>query len=694
MKNSFELSNFVGSPSQTDWELPHAESPPPAAEPANPIRDQLDKILADSRFVRSERLCRFLRYTIEKHIAGQSREIKEFSIATEVYDKPSSYDPTVDSLVRVEASRLRSKLRDYYATTGSADPIWITYPTGTYAPLVEQRQVPVAAAVEAVLPQPSEGAKEEGPQPQPAAGSDATRRPAMAAVATAVASIMLVAAGGAWLALSHTASVSAAAKQESYGSAAGDPVTAIAILPFADFSGDPKTEAFAAGLTEDVTATLSGSGIWRVAARAQTPDLPGPSTDSLRTIGRKLRAGAVLEGSVRRERGKLRITAHLVGTADGFHLWSESFDRDIGEKQLATQAEISGLIAESLSKNRESILARSAGEPSIVQARESYRRGRDRLDREAFDHLSARGPEKDRKQRLDNLMAAIHDFEQAVAADPRYGAAYAALARAYESASAFDEGLIGRATEEAVKALQIDDRLSEAHFVLGYQKFMHSWDFAGALRELGRSIELNPRDASAIRLYADCAALMGDPDAGFAALRRANKLTATASSSPSQVLRVETGVLLFLTQRFSELSTHSSQMAKELPGLHLSHWLHGLSLEQQGKLVEAETEFGECLRLSPKDPRCTPALGYVQARLGKRDLAKRTIDGCREEGWCSPLGIALIHVGLGEQEEALQWMAKASGKRDGGFPYAKLDPRFSGLRRDPRFRAMLGKLNL
>jgi TolB-like protein len=684
MKNSFELSSFVGSSSGTDWELPHSESPPTAA---NPIRDQLDKILADSRFVRSERLCRFLRYTIEKHIAGQSREIKEFSIATEVYDKPSSYDPTVDSLVRVEASRLRSKLRDYYATTGSSDPIWITYPTGTYAPMVEHRQI--AETVSEPVAQPA-GAQEPAGQQTPAA-SDGTRRPVVA-VATAVASILLVAAGGAWLALGQTASVSAAARPAS-DAYAGDPVTAIAILPFADFSGDPKTEAFAAGLTEDVTATLSGSGIWRVAARAQTPDLPGPSTDSLRTIGRKLRAGAVLEGSVRRERGKLRITAHLVGTADGFHLWSESFDRDLGERHLATQAEISGLIAESLSKNRESILARSAGEPSIVQARESYRRGRDRLDRDAFDHLSARGPERDRKQRLENLMAAIHDFNQAVAADPRYGAAYAALARAYESASAFDEGLIGRATEEAVKALQIDDRLSEAHFVLGYQKFMHSWDFAGALRELGRSIELNPRDATAIRMYADCAALMGDPDAGFAALRRANKL-ASSASSPSQVLRVETGVLLFLTQRFSELSTHSTQLAKDLPGLHLSHWLRGLSLEQQGKLVEAEAEFGECLSLSPRDPRCTPALGYVQARLGKRDLAQRTIDGCREEGWCSPLGIALIHVGLGEQEEALQWMAKASGKRDGGFPYAKLDPRFSGLRRDPRFRAMLSKLNL
>jgi TolB-like protein len=591
--------------------------------------------------------------------------------------------------VRVEASRLRSKLRDYYATTGSSDPIWISYPTGTYAPVVEQRRV------EEPLTDTSSPSSSDAAAPNNAVSAQPTsdtNRPSAAALASAISAILLIAAGGAWMALAHTASVSAAAKQQS-DAAATDPVTAIAVLPFADFSGDPQTESFAAGLTEDVTATLSSSGIWRVAARAQTPDLPGPSTDSLRAIGKKLRAGAVLEGSVRRERGKLRITAHLVGTADGFHLWSESFDRDSGEQQLATQAEISGLIAESLNKNRESILARSAGEPNIIQARESYRRGRDRLDRDAFDHLSARGPEKDRKQRLDNLMGAIHDFEQAVAADPRYGAAHAALARAYESASVFDEALTGRGTEEAVKALQIDDRLSEAHFVLGYQKFMHSWDFAGALRELGRSIELNPRDVSAIRIYADCAALTGDPDAGFAALRRANKLAA-ASSSPSQVLRIETGVLLFLTQRFSELSTHSTQLAKDLPGSHLSHWLRGLSLEQQGKLAEAEGEFGECLRLSPRDPRCMPALGYVQGRLGKRDLAKQTIESCREEGWCSALGIALIHVGLGEQEEALQWMAKASSRRDGGFPYAKLDPRFNGLRKDPRFRALMGKLNL
>src|SRR5262249_50691043 len=158
-----------------------------------------------------------------------------------------------------------------------------------------------------------------------------------------------------------------------------------------------------------------------------------------------------------------------------------------------------------------------------------------------------------------------------------------------------------KAREAALRGLQIDDHLAEAHHILGYQKLFREWDFAGAARELRRTLELNPRDVTASRLYADCSALFGDFESGFVMLRRAQQFV-----PDSEVIAIELGILLYNARRFDELDHHATEIQQRYPAVPLVHWLRGLSLEQQGKYDQAVAQFEHCLQLSPRNPRAVP----------------------------------------------------------------------------------------
>jgi serine/threonine-protein kinase len=644
----------------------------PASIPlaAETVRAQLNRILADPRFLRSGRHSNFLRYTVERTLAGAGGELKEYVIAMEVYGKSSSYDPAVDSIVRVEAARLRSKITEYYATTGRDDPVRIEFPRGTYAPVFSAQTPPAAPGpAEEAVSKPSESAR---------------KRPLLALPRNSI--IIGTALLAATVIFLNWRAVSARRRS------APDTISPVAVLSFISLDPDPEVETFAAGLTDDVTNALSRDRDVRLAARPSTLSLQTAS-DSVISIGQQLHVGAVLEGSVRKEGNRLRITAQLIDAADGRREWAETYERENAHDPRA-KADLSRRIAMSvLAEKTRHLAGGSAITPAGNEAREICRPLLLSLDRRGRDHLTLRDPHGEHHMTLDSLMAAVQGFERAIALDPTYSPAYGGLAMAYLLASDFDERLSDKARQIAIRGLQIDETLAEAHFTLGYSLFFKDWDFSGAQRELKRTLELNPRDVTAGRLYADCSALLGDPQSGVAALERVRRFVPN-----SPVIAVQLGIMLYHARRFSELEEYVRSIQTLHPDVALVEWLSGLALEQRGRYAEAASAFEKSLDLSPHDARATPALGHVYGLLGRRDAALKLIRESRDgamKGWNSgPVGIALIYLGLGDRESSLTWLETAYTIREGALPYIKLDPRCDNLRSEPRFQTLLRKLRL
>ena len=236
------------------------------------IREQLDRILHSGPFLQSRRRQRFLEFIVNESLAGRSERLKAYNVALEVFDRPESFDPVVDPLVRIEAARLRDKLREYYEADGRGDPIRIELPKGSYTPHIEFRQAPT----------PERGPDRQGP--------------------------------------------------------------VIAVLPFVNLSGDPKQEYFSDGLTEDIMTELSRARDLRVLARNTTFQYKGKAVD-VSKLGRELKVRYVLEGSVRRTDDHLRVTAQLIDTETGAHIWADRFDREMADVFLVQDEIVSQIVA-------------------------------------------------------------------------------------------------------------------------------------------------------------------------------------------------------------------------------------------------------------------------------------------------------------------------------------------------------------
>jgi len=290
---------------------PHA--PTEAPIPLEAIRAQLEKILATALFAGSERLSRFLRFTVEQALQGRADQLKEYVLGVEVFDRKKSFDPRLESIVRTEAGRLRAKLKEYYETLGRNDPVRIDCGKGSYAPVFEWRKHTAFPLRRWLL-----------------------RHWKTAAAVTSVLLLEALTHGRAslfWRNLSR-----------------GDPgrplPSSIVVLPFADLSPQKDQEYFSDGLTDELTSRLSQVEGLRVVARTSSFQFKGKSQD-IRKIGKELNVEGVLEGSVRKTANRARITARLGDVADGFHVWSQSYEREMKDV-LEVQAEIAQAIVDSL----------------------------------------------------------------------------------------------------------------------------------------------------------------------------------------------------------------------------------------------------------------------------------------------------------------------------------------------------------
>ena len=304
------------------------------------IRVQLQRILAGEGFKRSERICRFLSYAVERTLKGHGDELKESVLAVEVYDRPPDYNPKIDPIVRNDARRLRAKLREYYETEGSSDPVIIEIPKGSYLPVFRER---------------------EGLPPESTASPWSVRR-----VLKILSPRQVIAAGAAALLVVGLALYWAGRQR---GPLSGSSVS-IAVLPFISLDPDAGSEYLSDGLTEDLINALANVDSLRVPARTSAFAFKGKRLD-IRDIGARLNVDMVLEGSVRKEGNQLRVTAQLSKVADGYQVWSANYDREFKDA-LHIENEIAEAIATTL---RFKIANNGAGQTSDPEAHNLYLQG-------------------------------------------------------------------------------------------------------------------------------------------------------------------------------------------------------------------------------------------------------------------------------------------------------------------------------
>ena len=372
------------------------------------VSEQLARLEASSLFISAARLSKFLRYIIVAALEGEAARLNQSAIAIDVFERGADFDPAIDSIVRVEAGRLRSKLREYYDTEGSSDRIRIELPKGTYAPAIHLNPATVEPPAQTATPKPA--------QEHPAASTNLT-------IALTVIGVLVLALGYfVYQGQSDEQYFPPVQAQQLDKPPEAAVVTApptaqpaIAVLPFVNMSSDPEQEYFSDGISEEILNGLTKVEDLLVAARTSSFYFKGKDVD-LETIAEKLRVNHVLEGSVRKSGDRLRITAQLIKTDDGFRLWSESYDREMTDI-FAVQEEIAKAVVDAL-KVELGVVAGSTLVDIGTSSREAYDwylRGKDAL---------VAGTAEGYKQ-------GVEYFERAIKLDPNYADAHAHLAFAY-----------------------------------------------------------------------------------------------------------------------------------------------------------------------------------------------------------------------------------------------------------------------
>jgi serine/threonine-protein kinase len=469
------------------------------------------------------------------------------------------------------------------------------------------------------------------------------------------------------------------------GQEEGEPIPrqrAIAVLPFINASPDPDNEYISDGITDELIHALAHVEGLRVASRGSVFALKGKHED-VRAVGAMLRVSVVLEGSVRRAGDRIRVTVQLSDAGDGRLLWSERFDREGGDI-LLLQDELAGTIVATL---RSSLLApESLGEFAP----------RRRTTNPRAYHLYLRGRHAWNKRTGADMVQAVTFFEQAIAEDPNFALAYTGLADAYAQyvdyrAMPVAEGL-GRAREEAKRAIALDDSLAEAHTSLAWVQFIYDWDWEAAEREFRRALELDPGYASAHQWYSWYLAAMGRMGASLAEGERSAELDQTSVS-----IRRSLGWLHYYA-RTPELGVPHLQRALVMnPESHDTQLLLGVVLTQAGRLVEAREAITAALDLAPEDSYGLLSLAHVdvlEGRLGEAAAAWERLEARAGVRYVSPTDFARLALILGRFDAAFEWMERVYAERRGWLVYMKVDPLFDPVRTDPRFLELLRRLRL
>ena len=456
------------------------------------------------------------------------------------------------------------------------------------------------------------------------------------------------------------------------------PQKSIAVLPFLNLSADKNDEYLSDGMTEELLNVLTKVKSLHVPGRSSSFAFKGKNEDDIfRKVGEQLHVNTVLEGSVRKAGDKLRITAQLVNVADGYHLWSETYDRDMKDI-LAMESDVARRVVEALQVqlgvDEERAFAKKPTENP--EAHRLYL-----LGRYHFAKFTRAG-----------WTNAIHYFEQALQVDPNFALAYCGLADTYGWAGG--QLMPGREAwakemELAQKALDLDPNLAEAHLSMGTALFSVLAPHASE-KELDRAVELNPNLALIYDQYGWTFSEMGRFDDAIAAEKKALQLDPL-----NTFLNTDLAFFLYWAHRYEEATTQIRKTLELDPNNAFAHSILGWCLIWKGNKAEATAEFQKSTTLDDL-PWYVSSLGYACAVSGDRAKAEQILhhlDELAKQRYVSPANRAAVYLGLGDNEKALDWLEKAYEDRDPIFWWINGDQLYDSVRGAPRFDALVQKVD-
>ena len=501
-----------------------------------------------------------------------------------------------------------------------------------------------------------------GGSPPPPAG----RRPARGRAIVAGAAI-----------LAALAAVAAVRKGKA-PAAAAVPVRSMAVLPFRSLTNDG--DHLGLGMADALITRLAGTNLLRVRSTGSVQRYAAPGVDPL-AVGRELAVDSVLEGSLQTSGNRLRTTVRLLRVGDGSTVWAGTFDERLTDI-FSVQDSISERIVEALSLQLSDAQRRTPRRyTSDTEAYQLYLRGRffwDKRTRDGFERGTAY-------------------FRQAVEKDPSYALAHSGLADSYIGMTYYHYAAphvsMPLARAAALKALEIDDSLAEAHVSLAHVKTNYEWDWREADRLFTKAIALRPEYARAHQWYGiHYLTPAGRLEEAVAAVRRARQLEPL-----SPVFNAFVGATLFFAGRPDEAIEECRKTVDLHPDFGVAHWYLGRVHLEEGRHREALDALRRAVTLSGGSPLMKGTLGVGYARAGDRPAAEATLrelEALRAAGYASAVDFAVVHAALGDRESAFRWLDRATEERAFHLIYLKVWPELDPLRQDPRFAALVRRLGL
>jgi serine/threonine protein kinase/tetratricopeptide (TPR) repeat protein len=461
------------------------------------------------------------------------------------------------------------------------------------------------------------------------------------------------------------------------GTSSGVPIDSILVLPFENVGGNPDSEYLSDGITENLINSLSQLSKLRVVPRSTAFHYKGQKAEPEK-IGKELDVRAIVTGRVTHRGDTFVVGVELIDVSKQSQLWGEQYSQKMADV-LAVQEKISRAITEKLklqlTGSEQQRLTKHSTENA--EAYQLYLKGRYYWD----------------KATEESLLKAKEYFGQAIEKEPNYALAYTGLADTYSALSDLfvpSREVMPKAREAALKAVELDDELAEAHVALAILKMMYEWDWAGAEKEFKRAVELNPNFAHAHHQYAWLLAYVGRVDEAEAEFRRGMQVDPL-----SPLINTDLNVAFYFRRQYN-LAIEQSRKAMELdPNFFLAHFTIGMPASLQGDSALAIAELRKATALN-SEPWIAGTLGLAYARSGDKAQARKVLEDLQQRAkkrHVTPYWIGMVYMGLGEKEEALRWLEKAYEERSAWMCFIKMDPALDALRSEPRFQVLLRKMN-
>ncbi len=603
---------------------------------AEEIRVELERVLASAPFANSQRSQRFLRFVVEASLNNVEESLKEFAIAVDVFERNTSYDPSINATVRVEAGRMRARLREYYAEAGRNDPILIDVPKGGYRATFIRNPV--------IQPAPSAVSH---PRHWLLLGSLTAM--AAALLATAVAPHPLTM----FLMRNHAQSA----------------ITSLAVIPLDNLSGDPSQEYFADGMTDELITMLAKGSSLRIISRTSVMQYKG-ARRPLRDIARELGVDGILEGSVSRSGNRVHMNVQLIQAPTDTHLWAESYDRDANEA-AALPHEAAEAIARRLNS---SVASASPSRYVNPEAHDAFLHGR---------YLWYAG-QNDK---------AIEYFKKATQLQPDYAPGWSGIAMYYGAGAVIGNldpaKSLAPELEAADKAVRLDDSFPEAHLGLCAAILTNEWDFKRADQECRRTIELDPKFAEAYHLRAKVLGAFNRKEEAIEAQKKATELDPIARpwamAMAYQYARRDDEAIADIRQRLESYPEDPS----------LVWYLHD-SCRRKGMDNEAVQALIRVNQLN-HDTVSAAAIERAYQEGGYKAVVRWQLSGLKEEAqkhYVSPIELARLYAELGEREETLAQLEEGYRKHAPQILWIQSEPAFDFLHSDERYRSIIKSIGL